>query len=69
MTNNLSTRAPWTARCKSGYTFHGRTCNRPAPRGALLCGDCLHAEPVPALPRTGTLQIILAAVAAFLGVR
>lgn len=68
MTNNTRI-APWTARCKSGYEFHGRSCNRPAPRGMLLCSDCLHAEHLPALPPTGLLQIVLAAVASFLGVR
>lgn len=69
-TNPMTTnRAPWTARCKSGYTFAGRSCNRPAPRGMLLCNDCLHAEHLPALPSTSLLQVVLAAVASFLGVR
>jgi hypothetical protein len=41
------TRAIWTARCKSGYTFHGRVCQRVTPRGMLLCADCLSAESIP----------------------
>ena len=34
----------WSARCKSGYQFHGRTCNRPASRGELLCSECATAQ-------------------------
>ena len=33
-------RAMWTARCKSGIAFNGKTCNRITGRGQLLCTDC-----------------------------
>jgi hypothetical protein len=57
------TRIIWTARCKSGYTFHGKACNRATGRGRLLCADCLGAEPLPAQPRPGVLRALLVALA------
>jgi hypothetical protein len=45
----------WTARCKSGYTFHGRPCQRACRRGALLCDDCLDAVVVPAPATPGRM--------------
>jgi hypothetical protein len=65
----MTTRAPWTARCKSGYTFADKACKRPTPRGALLCSDCLHAEHLPAPASTSVVRLVLAAAAAWLGVR
>ena len=65
----MNTRAPWTARCKSNYTFAGKACNRPAPRGQLLCNDCLHAGHLPAPVHISVVRLVLAAAAAWLGVR
>lgn len=36
-------RINWTARCKSGYTFNGRTCNQSTGRGVLMCDGCKSA--------------------------
>lgn len=62
----------WTARCKSGYVLDstGRPCSRPAPRGMLLCADCLDAEVIPMTARswmriTLAFPVALFAVAAW----
>jgi hypothetical protein len=57
-------RVLWTARCKSGFTFNGRTCQRATARGALLCNDCLQAEHVAAQPSMGLWRAVLTAVVA-----
>jgi hypothetical protein len=59
-------RAPWTARCKSGYTFAGKPCQCPTRRGALLCDGCLTAEVVPSARPAGVVAWALAAAAALL---
>jgi hypothetical protein len=61
-------RAPWTARCKSGYLFAGKPCQCPTRRGALLCDGCLTAEVVPAAARPAGLvaRALVAAAAALL---
>lgn len=61
------TKALWTARCKSGYTFNGKPCSHFTPRGVLICSDCLTAQVVPGRP--GLVTVILTAIAVVLGVR
>ena len=65
-------RQPWTARCKSGYLFEtgAPRCNRPAPRGMLLCSECLSAEVVPAPRRAARayLRLVVAAIVALVEV-
>jgi hypothetical protein len=61
-------RVTWTARCKSGYTFKGKACNRVAPRGMLLCAECLTAEPIAvAVPKVGPWRMLLAAALSLIG--
>jgi hypothetical protein len=57
-------RVAWTARCKSGYEYRGRTCQRATRRGALLCDECLHAEVIPAVAHASLLARVAAAVVA-----
>lgn len=53
-------RVAWTARCKSGFEFNGKPCRRVAPRGQIMCNDCLSAERVPvvAAVRQSRLAVI-----------
>jgi hypothetical protein len=48
--SSITRRPTWTARCKSGYTFAGRSCNRSTARGELICSECMAAVAQPAQP-------------------
>jgi hypothetical protein len=50
----------WTARCKSGYVFNGKTCRRFTSRGALLCTDCIDAVVIPAEAKPSFLATLKA---------
>jgi hypothetical protein len=58
------TRPVWTARCKSGYEYHGKPCRQATRRGALLCDGCLAAEVVPAPRQMSLLVRVAGALAA-----
>jgi hypothetical protein len=60
-------KANWTARCKSGFEFHGRACARLTPRGALMCETCLSAVVVPTAPKVGLLARVVLLLSAVVG--